>query len=110
MKVHWMESGDGWDFFRGQGGVILKGTESPFGVRLSVERCRERWSKVDLKEPYGRQDITQSSFAAVAISGVPNMMIEFYFQSYKYVNFTTQRGTVPGSACNNGIRSVVTQF
>jgi hypothetical protein len=24
------------------GGVILKGTESSFGVRLSAERCRER--------------------------------------------------------------------
>lgn len=34
----------------GRGGVILKGTESSFGVRLSAERCRERWSKVDLKK------------------------------------------------------------
>jgi len=34
----------------GRGGVILKGTESSFGVRLSVERCGERWSKVDLQK------------------------------------------------------------
>jgi hypothetical protein len=37
----------------GERGVILKGIESSFGVRLSVERCivRERWSKVDFKTP-----------------------------------------------------------
>jgi len=29
-------------FWGGAGGVILKGTESSFGVRLSAERCRER--------------------------------------------------------------------
>jgi len=29
-------------FGGGGGGVILKGTESSFGVRLSAERCRER--------------------------------------------------------------------
>jgi hypothetical protein len=42
----------GWrclEFFFCRGGVNLKGTESSFGVRLSAERCRKRWRKVDLK-------------------------------------------------------------
>ena len=38
------------------------------------------------------------------------MMIEFYFQSYKYVNFTAQRGISAGSESNNGMCTVVTRL
>ena len=70
----------------------------------------ERQREVDFKKPHGRQHIAWSSTTAVAISGVPNVVIEFYFQSYKYVNFTAPRGTESDCACNNRMRTFVTQF